>query len=115
VPGVLAFVETFEAERPVADVRASLLRDIVPRLTIHGYELVEQDEGRLELELAERSLSVLVLALATFPIGGFLLLLLKRRTRVRMVLEPIGPERSRVTISGKASLRVRRAFAELRP
>jgi hypothetical protein len=62
----------------------------------------------------ERPLLSVGLGVLTFPIGGFLLFLDKRRSQVSMKLDELSPGHTRLTVYGNASFAVRRGFEGLR-
>jgi hypothetical protein len=78
-----------------AQTKAELL---VPALQAYGYELAEQTDTRLHFKLSERPVSSVVLGILTFPIGGFLLFLDKRRSQVSMLLEEPSAGHTRLTV-----------------
>jgi hypothetical protein len=114
LPGIAPFSLVVDAERPRSVVMGAVLRELVPALQSYGYELTGQTDTRLHFKLEERPIGSVVLGILTFPIGGFLLFLDKRRSQVSMMLEEPAPGNTRVTIYGNASLAVRRGFEGLR-
>jgi hypothetical protein len=92
MPGVAAFSETIEVDRPVAAVETAVLRQLAPLLARTGFALIGTDRRTL-----------------TFHRSGIL-----RTHRVQLTLDDIGRGRTRLTAYGSAPLSIRRAFAELR-
>jgi hypothetical protein len=92
MPGVAAFSETIEVDRPVAAVETAVLRQLAPLLARTGFALTGTDRRTL-----------------TFHRSGIL-----RTHRVQLTLDDIGHDRTRLTAYGSAPLSIRRAFAELR-
>jgi Domain of unknown function (DUF1707) len=92
MPGVAPFSETIEVERPVAEVKTAVLRQLAPLLARSGFTLIATDRRTL-----------------TFFRSGAL-----RRHDVQLTLDDLGEGRTRLLAYGSAPLSIRRAFAELR-
>ena len=113
LPGISPFSVVVEAPRPREEVMGEALRKLVPALQGYGYELAEQTDNRLHFKLSERPVSSVVLGILTFPFGGFLLFLDKRRSQVSLLFEEPSEGHTRLTVYGNASLAVRRGFEQM--
>jgi Domain of unknown function (DUF1707) len=113
MPGIAPFTETMVVDRPRAEVLTGALRQIAPRLSGYGYQLVGSTPDCLVFERTERPVWTVLVAIFAFPIG--LIALTHMRTmRVQLDFEELDERRTRLTAYGTAPLAVRRAFAELR-
>jgi Domain of unknown function (DUF1707) len=92
MPGVAPFSETIEVDRPMTAVETAVLHQLARLLARAGFALIGSDRRTL-----------------TFHRSGIL-----RTHRVQLTLDDLGDERTRLTAHGSASLKIRRAFAELR-
>jgi hypothetical protein len=113
LPGTTSFTERLTSTVPPHKVRAQVLAKLAPLLDEQGYGLRGLDEGAVVFERDERPGWAVLIAVLLFPFG--LIALTQRRSRrIVVAFAPTPGGGSEITIYGTASLRLRRAFAELR-
>lgn len=111
-PGILSFTEIVDVELSGDEAMRQAMAVIAPRLANYGYEVVHHSEHSLDFEAELRPGWTIVVAVLVFPLG-LIALAYKRRLRIRIGFDSLRPDRTRIMVSGSASLPVRRAFAEL--
>ena len=111
LPGTRGFGARWHTRAPRAAVMDDLIRDVAPRMTAYGYDIVERTPDRVVFDLVRTPGWVIIPCVFLFPIGLFALLV-KTHDRVTVDLLERGGETILVA-HGIAPLSVRRAFAEL--
>lgn len=100
-PGIRPFTQRIVVPARVERVRAIALDTIAPALNGFGYELRRQSPWELQFERS------------TKPGGLVGLLANEKPDRIVIALEIMGPSETTMIIHGRASRRVRKAFAAL--
>jgi hypothetical protein len=111
LPGARGFSARWHTRARRAAVMDDFIRDVAPRMTAYGYDIVERTPDRVVFDLVRTPAWVVIPCVFLFPIGLFALLV-KTHDRVTVDLLERGGETVLVA-HGIAPLSVRRAFAEL--
>jgi len=106
------FTYVFPLDVEPGTAMEAALRTIAPALARDGYELVARAERRLEFDYSFRPRWTLAVAVLV-PIPGVVALTVKEQDRVTVDFEPAPDGGTRLVVNGRASRRVRRAFAQL--
>jgi hypothetical protein len=112
-PGILPFTRRLTVPASLEKTRDVALDTIAPALNGYGYELVSQSAAGLVFERTRPAGGRIAAAVLFFPFGLIALLVNRKRERVVISLENGGSARTRMTVHGVASRRVRKAFARL--
>ncbi len=89
------------------------LDTIAPALNRFGYELMSQSSIELKFERSRGAAGRVMAVLLFFPFGLLALLVHRQRERIVISLEQRGAGRTNMIVHGRASRRVRKAFAQL--
>ncbi len=110
-PGNLPFLTRIWTHASAKDVRAEAMRSVVPRLIAEGYQLETNDPALLVAARKHRPGWTVAVAVLAFPLG-LAALLHEDRSQIAISIDE-GDDETVVTVSGTASLAVRRAVRSL--
>jgi hypothetical protein len=112
-PGIRPFTRRLTVPASLTKTRDVALDTIAPGLNGFGFELVSQSAAGLVFERTRPAGGRIAAAVLFFPFGLIALLARRGRERVVISLEDGGSGRTRMTVHGVATRRVREAFARL--
>jgi hypothetical protein len=112
-PGVHPFTRRILVPASLTRTHAVALDTIAPGLNGYGYELKRSSSQALEFERHRSRALARVVAVLLFPIGLLALLGGSGPERVVITFEPHGTGETTMVVHGRATRRVRKAFAEL--
>ncbi len=111
--GLMNFHQRHEIDLPRRAAFREFAGVIVPTMSRSGYDVVNRSEPELLiLERVERPAWVPIVCILFFPLG-LLALLASTSERVVVTFDEIGPERTAMSVHGRARRPTRRVFEDL--